>query len=242
MVDDFYVRTDGDWVNLNDIYVLAGSPANQDPRRWKDTERAKLFIDNLKNQLTTSKKEIYKASRGRLDRGGGTWAHFQIALQYCVYLGVNDTYNSISSHYNAPAKELTIKTIRYEFAFKDLLVDLLRNTKLVKDINKGKGLKVIHQYKCLEYIIDFYLPEVNIAIEYDEEHHEYDRNRIADIRRQYIIENELQCEVIRVKKGNEGSGIANIYSKIMSAYEFSGNPLYLKKTHSFKNYTAEEKR
>lgn len=240
MIDDFHVRTDGDLVSLMDIYFLAGRPKHKRPGTWKRTDKAKQVINHIKDILNTSKKEIYKTSFGRYSTG--SWAHFQIALQYCLYLGIEDTYNKIANYYNVPVKEMVITTIRHEIYFNNLLVDLVKNCNILKDLFKGKGLTLIHQYKCLEYIIDFYLPEVNIAIEYDEEHHEYERNRIADIRRQYIIENELQCEVIRVKKGNEGSGIATIYSKIMSAYEFSGNPLYLKKTHSFKNYTDEEKR
>lgn len=103
MVDDFYVRTDGDWVNLNDIYVLAGSPANQDPRRWKDTEEAKQLIDKLAENLHVAKNAVYKVSKARIDRGGGTWAHKLLAVEYSGYLSpdlrlkINDTFLRVQS-------------------------------------------------------------------------------------------------------------------------------------------------
>lgn len=103
MVDDFYVRTDGDMVNLNDIYVLAGSPVAQDPRRWKDTKEAKQLIEKLAENLHVAKSVIYKVSKARIDRGGGTWAHKLLAIEYSGYLSpvlklkINDTFLRVQS-------------------------------------------------------------------------------------------------------------------------------------------------
>lgn len=95
-VDNHKVRTDGDLVNLNDIYALAGSPVTQDPRRWKDTEDAKQLIDKLAENLNVAKNGIYKASRGR--HSTGTWAHKLLAVEYAGYLSpelrlkINETF------------------------------------------------------------------------------------------------------------------------------------------------------
>jgi len=55
---------------------------------------------------------------------------------------------------------------------------------------------VIPQYPVLNYRIDFYLPELNIAIEYDEKHH--NSNKKSDNERQKEIEKILKCDFIRV--------------------------------------------
>lgn len=44
------------------------------------------FIDFVAENLHTRKTGIYKSSKARADRGGGTFAHWQIALAYAKYL------------------------------------------------------------------------------------------------------------------------------------------------------------
>lgn len=77
---------EGKMVSLNSIYEIAGSPVNQDPRRYFETEQSKQFIESLKENLHVTKNDIIKTSRARADRGGGTWAHWQLALAYAKYL------------------------------------------------------------------------------------------------------------------------------------------------------------
>lgn len=75
------------------------------------------------------------------------------------------------------------------------------------------GFCEIHkQYKVLDYKIDFYLPEFNLAIEYDEFHHDF--QAMEDKFRQTEIENELNCNFIRVKNSNELKGINKILKYI----------------------------
>lgn len=224
LVGGYNVRTDGDLVSLNDLYALAGSPKNQSPYEWSRLPTTVQLIDTIASNLNIYRNCLYKTKRGR--HKGGSFAHFYLALRYCTYLGIESTYNAIASYFNQPSKEFIINTIRHEFSFDSLLIDLIRNGRKIKEYNKGNGLTIIKQHKCLGYMIDFYLPEVNIAIEYDEEHHDYCRNMIEDIRRQYLIENELGCKFIRVKKGNEGSGMANIYHEICFAVASNGDPMF----------------
>lgn len=73
----------------------------------------------------------------------------------------------------------------------ECLFDLLEKQLTVFDI------KLIKQYRVLKYIIDGYLPELNIAIEYDENNHKnytYEQHEL----RQKEIEKELGCKFIRV--------------------------------------------
>lgn len=101
VIDDFHVRTEGDLVSLNDIYALAGSPPNKDPRKWKETEEAKQLIDRLAKNLNVAKNVIYKASRGRYSTG--SWGHKLLAVEYSGYLSpdlrlkINDTFLRVQS-------------------------------------------------------------------------------------------------------------------------------------------------
>lgn len=59
------------------------------------------------------------------------------------------------------------------------------------------GLEGLKQYSILNYRVDFYIPELNIAIEYDENNHQnytYEKHE----GRQLKIEKELGCKFIRV--------------------------------------------
>ena len=80
---------------------------------------------------------------------------------------------------------------RKEINFKDKLKQAL----------KPFGLKIIPQFQCLNYKIDFYIKSLNIAIEYDENDHKnysYERHE----GRQREIEKELGCRFIRISDKN----------------------------------------
>lgn len=73
----------------------------------------------------------------------------------------------------------------------------------LEDALKPFNIQGIRQYRILSYQIDYYIPSLNIAIEYDEnEHKNYTYE--AHEGRQQKIEKELGCKFIRVtdKKSN----------------------------------------
>ncbi len=72
---------------------------------------------------------------------------------------------------------------------------------------------VIPQYCIGNYRIDFYLPESNVAIEYDERHHKINNGRDRD--RQTYIENKVGCVFIRVTEEDDFSYVANRIMKII---------------------------
>jgi hypothetical protein len=71
-------------------------------------------------------------------------------------------------------------------------------------INNKYDMKAYYgknEYKIIGYSLDFYSPEYNLVIEWDEEAH-YKNNilREKDIIRQKKIENELRCKFIRIRE------------------------------------------
>lgn len=70
---------EGNMVSLNTIFEISGSPKNQDPSQWVRLEKTKKIIESI----NMGKTHILKTKRGV---GGGTWAHWQLALSYAQYL------------------------------------------------------------------------------------------------------------------------------------------------------------
>ena len=112
--------------------------------------------------------------------------------------------------YNLLAKSQTV-SIAYKTKLKKWLVSLgliqdellLTERKEIKFLDKLQealkpfDLEGIKQYKVLNYKIDFYIPKLNIAIEYDEnEHKDYSYKQQQG--RQKEIENSLGCDFIRI--------------------------------------------
>lgn len=81
---------------------------------------------------------------------------------------------------------------------------------------KNFNIKGIKQYKILNYRIDYYIPKLNIAIEYDEDNHNnytYEQHE----GRQEEIEKELHCKFIRVSdKNNLGYNIGYVIKEIFN--------------------------
>lgn len=82
-------------VNLTDLWRAAGSTENQSPNRWQRTDAAQAFIRATEKFLKGISNPIIKTKKGK---GGGTYAHEQIALEYAQYLSpelavlVNQTF------------------------------------------------------------------------------------------------------------------------------------------------------
>lgn len=122
---------------------------------------------------------------------------------------------------------------RFEIKFKTVLQELF------------PGLKIIHQYFISGHKLDFFIPDLNMIIEYDEEYHKYilekDSNRINIVlknlqnminnnmplydkdkyMRKYLLKNSDILSVIRVQKGNEIKGIKDICTEIEKCSNFT---------------------
>ena len=86
--------------------------------------------------------------------------------------------------------------VRKEIEFLDELEDAL----------SPFDIKGIRQYSVIDnkYRIDYYIPSVNIAIEYDENNHRYYSYENHE-GRQKEIENQLKCRFIRISDDNTNS-------------------------------------
>lgn len=93
-------------VSLTDLHQAAeaaGWAAGKlDPRQWARAPKATKsgtsgrtshvagpghdFVQFVASQLHVGAADVYRTSKARLDRGGGTFAHWQIALAYAKYL------------------------------------------------------------------------------------------------------------------------------------------------------------
>ncbi|GAB3324683.1 hypothetical protein GCM10027299_22050 [Larkinella ripae] len=111
---EFPLHQDGDGlISLNDIWRMARSPLNKDPRTWLRSESAIRLMDTIMDILNVRKTHIIKVQRGRGKVTGGTWAHKQIALAYAKYLdpklhyAVNQTFFERVEEENNP--ELAIQ-------------------------------------------------------------------------------------------------------------------------------------
>lgn len=98
-INGFPVRQDSEGrISLTDLFQIAQSEGLADGKRnpsdWS-REAGSQFIEFAAKLLNTRKTGIYKSTRGK---GGGTFAHIQIALSYAEYLSpqfqvqVNDVY------------------------------------------------------------------------------------------------------------------------------------------------------
>jgi hypothetical protein len=86
--------------------------------------------------------------------------------------------------------------------------------KLFNHINKMFGISGRHaenggEFMVAGYWLDFYEPNINLVIEYDELHHKYKKER--DMRKKNEVVKELGCKFIRIY---ENDSLEIIYHKI----------------------------
>lgn len=88
----------GEMLCLTHMWKAEGSPRGKEPWRWLETDHAKQFVDFIRESHNLVLSEVIKSIRGK---GGGTWAHWQIAMAYAKYLShpfhahVNATYRKV---------------------------------------------------------------------------------------------------------------------------------------------------
>ena len=93
-------------------------------------------------------------------------------------------------------------------------------------------IKGVRQYNVLSYRMDYYIPSLNIAIEYDEEHHKHQQKE--DKVRQKEIEYELGCKFIRVT--DENSDEYNIGLIMKDIFDIKYNLESIIKKFDINNY------
>lgn len=80
-------------------------------------------------------------------------------------------------------------------------------------------IKMILQYRVDPYIIDIYLPDYNISIEFDEHYHNTTiQTKLDNIKEKYI-KNKINCSFIRVKSTQIFQGIYFIRESLNELYK-----------------------
>ena len=106
---------------------------------------------------------------------------------------------------------------RKEIEFKDDLFDFF----------KSIGLSVLHQNTVGKYRVDFYIPYLNLVIEYDEsEHSNYNINN--EKAREAFILNALKCKIIRISDKNSNAYNLGLITKelFINKQDFKVKPCY----------------
>lgn len=110
---------------------------------------------------------------------------------YCLIMrSKNSSYSYKTELLNflIPKNNKIYVNTRLEIEFKDLLYQIFEPC----------NIEVIFQYPIDKYRIDFYIPEYNLAIEYDECHHYNKTNQQKDKDRENYIQDKIGCTFIRV--------------------------------------------
>ena len=126
-----------------------------------------------------------------VNRGGKPTQDFEITLEFALYL-INSA-KTISSKCKCQLIQCLGLDNRIEVIGR-------REVEFIEELELALqpfGLEGLKQYSILNYRIDYYIPKLNIAIEYDEnDHKDYSYEKHEG--RQLEIEEELGCRFIRV--------------------------------------------
>jgi very-short-patch-repair endonuclease len=76
-------------------------------------------------------------------------------------------------------------------------------------------VEVIPHYRTHGYTLDFFIPELNTGIEYDEYRHEIPAIKSEDILRQNKLTELTGIKFIRIQQGNEIGGINEIIKLVI---------------------------
>jgi hypothetical protein len=97
-------------ISLTDLWKASGNVETQHPKFWLGQDESNRFISTVANSLKVTRDYLLKVKRGK---GGGTWAHWQIALAYAKYLSpelhmqVNEAFKKLSQEENNPELAIT---------------------------------------------------------------------------------------------------------------------------------------
>lgn len=179
---------DFEWIEYNGIPVKAVYYGEESPGGICLTDICKHFgkrIDHFKD-VQHGLNDFMFSKKGK---GGGTWADTKIADHVITWCKRGTSL--------VPMLE------RLEIAIKPLIETIVTHSKYIP-------MTVIHQYEVSKYRIDFYIPELRIAIEYDEKRHK--QTKEEDANREKVINAMMKDKLkfIRIEQGNELEGIGRL--------------------------------
>lgn len=190
---------DDGWFNATEAAKAFGKRPND----WLALPSTIEYLEFL-SASTKNKVPLVKAQRGGASKGG-TWVHPDAGVEFARWLnpgfaawmqsevGRADLGRTIAGHENFLSDwpdAIRNRPKRPEFVFGEEIVERLFS-----------GYTIIRQFPVFggKYKIDWYVPELRLAIEFDEAHHTSPKNSAADAARQAEIEAALGCRFLRYK-------------------------------------------
>ncbi len=131
-------------------------------------------------------KNVKRDTRKMLEELGLTLEDF--SHQY------EDTYKRLQNMYILPKELYSLILDKYKGLAR--VPNRLQEEASLKTIEQLLGVKLIRQYKVLNYRLDGYDPDTNTAYEIDEPEHLY--KHAKDAERQQKIEAVLGCKFVRI--------------------------------------------
>ena len=122
--------------------------------------------------------------------------------------------------YIGSLKKINVDLTEWKIKY-DLNLLYLKEGKEIHYLNIIKhsfnNIKTINQYKVLNYRLDLYFPELNLAIECDELGH-LDRDNVYEKKREVEIIKTLNCTFIRFNPDEQDFNIGKVINKINNIY------------------------
>jgi len=161
-------------------------------KRWLDRRTAKYNLVERVNYVTLESGKIALTTETAI-----LIIHDERARQNPVFKEVFEFLTSLMQ------KEVVFIDARKEIEFATLLLKVLHGiTEIRTQVRVGK------------YILDFYLPEEDICVEYDEVYHKYQSFK-DNVRELVIRKFKPNIQFVRVKEGLEAEGLNQILLAIL---------------------------
>ncbi len=186
----------------------------------KKVYRNKWAIDKSKNHFCSPKcSQLYHSGENHKDYGITGKSHFNYNRITLKCLNCDKEFDRIPYNVNRGQYKFCSKKCSFSYVN-------FRSPNYNKDackffdkLNEYLGWKGLHaenegEHSVLGYFLDYYEPELNLVIEWDEQHH-YDKIgnlKEKDKNRQQEIEGYLSCNFYRIKE-NRNSAIVNFLAE-----------------------------
>ena len=193
MDKSMYVKNDdGFWFTQKSISEILGIKTHTVNYHLKEIEKidSSFKIKNISLTREEGNRHITRSLK-----------HYSLESFFDISMRCNrlETFNNLLKLIDGDNKtelDFKVRPIK-ERNFKEILDQSL------KDIMEFK-----YQYRVNGYIVDFYFPQLNLCVEYDECHHENHKDK-DDIREKSIT-GYKDCDFLRVAEGEELQGLNKI--------------------------------
>jgi|SRR5690625_1283233 len=186
------------WMTQKAIAALYQTTPQNITIHLKNISRILDLLQDTKYYIVQNKEGTRKVKRKVLHYNLDTIFNISIRGQY--FAEFNNLINFAQT--NGVKKEFLVFVPIKERRFGEMLKNSLEGI-----------VDIYDQYKVDNYIVDFYIPQLELVIEYDEKHH---KKQIKDDKiRQEYIEEKLGVQFIRVNEGKELQGLNQVIKLLL---------------------------